>query len=68
MKALMSTEEAKRLYGLRKQWVEPVFGIIEQALGLRQLLLRGLAKVELEWRLVTSAYSLKRLATLGAGI
>ena len=31
-------------YRLRKQTVEPVFGIVKQAMGFRQFLLRGLAR------------------------
>ena len=64
MAETMAGDEAKRLYRLRKQTVEPVFGIIKQALGFRQFLLRGLEKAELEWQLVTCAYNLKRLAAL----
>lgn len=60
----MGTDEAKKLYRLRKQSVEPVFGIVKQILGFRQFLLRGLDKVELEWELVLCAYNLKRLAVL----
>jgi transposase len=64
MAEAMGTDEAKRLYRLRKQSVEPVFGIVKQILGFRQFLLRGLEKVELEWELVLCAYNLKRLAVL----
>lgn len=64
MVASMGTDEAKRLYRLRKQSVEPVFGIVKQILGFRQFLLRGLEKVNLEWELVLCAYNLKRLAVL----
>lgn len=60
----MKTDEARRHYRLRKQSVEPVFGIVKQAMGFRQFLLRGLEKVDLEWRLVLCAYNLKRLAAL----
>jgi len=60
----MKTDEARRLYRLRKQSVEPVFGIVKQAMGFRQFLLRGMEKVDLEWRLVLCAYNLKRLAAL----
>ena len=38
----------KQLYRLRKQTVEPVFGIIKQAPGFRRFLLRGQEKVRLE--------------------
>jgi transposase len=61
----LRTREGRRLYGLRKQSVEPVFGIIKEALGFRRFLLRGLGKVNLEWTLVTTAYNLKRLFGLG---
>lgn len=61
----LATEAGRKLYGLRKQTVEPVFGIIKEALGFRRFLLRGLAKVNLEWTLVTTSYNLKRLFNLG---
>ena len=44
-RAWMETEEAKRVYKLRKQLVEPVFGIIKEQQGARRFLLRGLANV-----------------------
>jgi hypothetical protein len=37
--------------------VEPVFGQIKQAMGFRQFLLRGLAKVRAEWQLVCTAHA-----------
>lgn len=64
MRSTMATDVAKKLYRLRKQSVEPVYGIIKQALGFRQFLLRGFGKVELEWKLVTCAYNIKRLFAL----
>jgi len=51
----LATSEGKRLYALRKQIPEPVFGIIKSALGFRQFLLRGHDKVLGEWNLVTLA-------------
>ena len=50
-------------YRLRKQVVEPVFGQIKQAMGFRQFLLRGLAKVKAEWQLVCLAHNLRKLIT-----
>ena len=50
-------------YRLRKQTVEPVFGQIKGARGFRQFLLRGLAKVSGEWRLICTAHNLLKLAT-----
>jgi transposase len=61
----LDTAEGKELYSLRKETVEPVFGIIKQAIGFRRFLLRGKEKVGLEWTLVTTSYNLKRLFNLG---
>lgn len=63
----LKTEEGRKKYRRRASTVEPVFGIIKAALGLRQFLLRGLKKVSGEWNLVCVAYNLKRLHRLGAG-
>jgi transposase len=62
----LKTVEGRALYGLRKQTVEPVFGIIKHAMRFRQFLLRGLEKVSGEWTLVALAYNLKRMASLAA--
>lgn len=53
-------------YRLRKQVVEPVFGQIKAALGFTQFLLRGVAKVRGEWRLVAAAHNLRKLIAAGA--
>ena len=55
MKYRLRTPEGRAKYKLRQQTVEPVFGIIKSVLGFRQFLLRGLAKVGLEWRWVCLA-------------
>ena len=62
----VATKAGRQRYRQRQQTVEPVFGIIKQAMGFRRFSLRGLGKVRLEWTLVTLAYNLKRLFTLGA--
>jgi transposase len=66
MKAKLEEAAARAKYKLRKQTVEPVFGIVKSVLGFRQFRLRGLAKVQLEWQLVTLAYNAKRLHRLMA--
>ncbi len=60
----LQTSAGRTLYKLRKQTVEPVFGIIKSVLGFRQFLLRGREKVSLEWLLVCVSYNFKRLFTL----
>ena len=62
----LKTPEGKKLYGLRKQVPEPVFGIVKSVLGFRQFLLRGLDKVRGEWSLVTMSWNLKRMFVLCA--
>ena len=51
-------------YALRKQTVEPVFGIIKSVMGFRQFSVRGLKKVTGEWNLVCLAWNVKRMAVL----
>jgi len=60
----LRTQAGKKLYALRKQVPEPVFGIIKSVLGFRQFLLRGLDRVRGEWSLVTMAWNVKRLFAL----
>jgi transposase len=60
----LQTLAGKALYKLRKQTVEPVFGIIKEVMGFRRFRLRGRAKVSLEWTLVCVSYNLKRMFVL----
>jgi len=64
MKHRLRTRRGRELYGLRKQTVEPVFGIIKSVMRFRQFLLRGLAAVRGEWTMVTMAWNIKRMAVL----
>ncbi len=60
----LKTKAGRALYALRKQTVEPVFGIIKRVMGWRQMSMRGLAKASGEWSLVTMAWNIKRLHVL----
>lgn len=64
----VATQAGRQRYKLRQQTIEPIFGIIKEALGFRRFSLRGLAKVNTEWTLVTLAYNLKRLFHLQASL
>lgn len=64
MKHALKTKQGRAAYALRKQTVEPVFGIIKSVMGFRQFLLRGLDNVRNEWTLVCLAWNLKRMAVL----
>jgi len=60
----LTTRAGRALYALRKQTVEPVFGIIKQVMGFRRFSLRGLEKVSGEWTLVALAWNVKRMNVL----
>lgn len=62
----LSTQAGRAIYKLRKQTVEPVFGIIKQAMGWRHMSMRGLEKAQGEWSLVTMAWNIKRMHVLRA--
>jgi transposase len=68
MKHRLKTKEGKAFYAKRKTTSEPVFGIIKEVMGFRRFLLRGLAAVKGEWRLVCLAFNLKRLFVLQQGV
>jgi transposase len=60
----LATKAGRDAYAIRKQTVEPVFGIIKSVMGFRQFSLRGLRKVTGEWNLVCLAWNVKRMAVL----
>lgn len=66
MKHRLKTRKGRARYALRKQTVEPVFGIIKSVMRFRQFLLRGLETVRGEWSLVTMAWNIKRMAVMAA--
>jgi len=60
--ARMSTPEARELYKQRPRIAETPFGILKHLFGLRQFLLRGLEKVQTEWRWACTAFNLSKIA------
>jgi len=64
MKHRLKTQDGRKRYGLRKQTVEPVFGIIKSVMSFRQFLLRGLEAVDAQWSMVTMAWNIRRMAVL----
>ena len=66
MRRRLQTQEGRQAYDKRKSTIEPVFGIIKEAMGFRRFSLRGVRKVNLEWKLVSLSYNLKRLCHMGA--
>jgi transposase len=70
MRAKLRSPEGIEMYRLRKQTVEPVFGIIKEQRQGRRFRLRGLTKVGVEFTFITLAYNLTRFynLTLANGI
>jgi len=66
MRRKLLTERGRTVYAKRKAVVEPVFGQIKQARGLRQFLLRGLENVQAEWELWCLTHNLLKLHRFGA--
>jgi len=58
MKRKLLTRAGLAIYSRRKTTVEPVFGQIKQARGLRQFLLRGIEKARAEWSLICLTHNL----------
>lgn len=63
----LRSEEGRRVYRKRKWIVEPPNGWIKAVLGFRQFSMRGLAKVQAEFKLVCMALNLRRMGTMRAG-
>ena len=65
MRTKLDSESGKAIYAKRKHIVEPVFGHIKSVLGFTGFSLRGLAKVNAEFKLVAIAHNLKKIAKYG---
>ena len=61
MQHKLRTATGKLLYAARKHIVEPVFGQIKSARGIRKFLLRGLKKVSAEWQLICLTHNLLKI-------
>jgi transposase len=61
-RTMMATEEAQASYSLRKQLIEPVFGVVKEQLAGRRFLLRGQQNVHAEWSFLATAFNLRVLA------
>jgi transposase len=68
MAAKVRTPAGQALYARRKVIVEPVFGQIKAARGFRRFLLRGLATIRGEWRLVCLTHNLLKIWRYGRGL
>ncbi len=65
MRRKLRTKKGKKTYAKRKWIVEPPFGQIKEARGIRQFLLRGKRKVSGEWSLISTTHNLLKLYLSG---
>ena len=65
MRYKLRTPAGRAVYGRRKAIVEPVFGQIKEVRGFRRFLLRGLVKVQAEWKLICATHNLLKLFQSG---
>lgn len=61
MRHKLGTATGKALYAARKHIIEPVFGQIKSARGIRGFLQRGLEKVAAEWQLICLTHNLLKI-------
>jgi transposase len=57
----LRTKKGRETYAKRKSSVEPVFGQIKDARGIRRFLLRGIEAVRGEWRMICLTHNLLKL-------
>jgi transposase len=65
MKLKLLSEPGRDLYRMRKAIVEPVFGQIKECRGFRRFSLRGLDKVQAEWKMICTTHNLLKLFRSG---
>ena len=65
MQAKLKTTAGRAIYVWRKAIVEPVFGQIKEGRGFRRFLLRGLAQIRGEWRLLCLTHNLLKIWRYG---
>jgi transposase len=61
MRERLLSPAGRALYALRQSTVEPVFGQIKEARGLRRFRFRGLRRVQCEWKLICATHNLLKL-------
>jgi len=61
MRHKLSSAAGQALYAARKRIIEPVFGQMKSARGIRGFLLRGLEKVAAEWQLICLTHNLLKI-------
>jgi len=66
MREKLKTVEGQAIYKQRKAVVEPVFGQIKEARGIRRFSFRGMPKVLAEWDIICLTHNVLKLFRAGA--
>lgn len=61
MREVLATDSGKARYRLRKEVIEPVFGQIKEARGIRRFRFRGFERASCEWKLICATHNLLKL-------
>jgi transposase len=61
IRQLLNSSQGKRLYKLRQQTIEPIFGNIKHNLKYTMMHLRTLKKVNAEWQLICLTHNIKQI-------
>jgi hypothetical protein len=61
MRWKLRSPKGRKIYSRRKVIVEPVFGQIKEARGIRRFLLRGLEATHAEWQLICLSHNLLKM-------
>jgi len=65
MKQKIDSVFGRHIYGQRLGIVEPVFGNLRETMGLRRFSLRGRAKVDGQWKLMTMIHNIGKIHRYG---
>jgi len=65
MKRKIDSRRGRHIYGHRLGIVEPVFGHITEAIGIKRFSLRGREKVTGQWRLMTMIHNIAKIHRYG---
>ncbi len=60
----IESEEGKIIYSKRMGAIEKIFGHIKNNIGYKQVLVRGIKKVQLVWNMLCMTYNLQRMYNL----
>ncbi len=68
MKQKIASAMGRHIYSMRLGIVEPVFGHINDAIGIKRFILRGKKKVNGQWKLMNMLHHLTKILRFGMAV